>query len=163
MAREIGRIEARRAVKANAQLAAAKAMTFEECAMSYIKAHKVGWKSPKNLAPGGRHTRRRRIRGIRQSRGAGDRYGGGHEGEQRPAAGADRQRAGDLPVDAAQLAHPRHGAGRGSDIAFQYAGIVPTFPGPGGGDFPASPRQRSGAPGARHLKKAVAIFSKAPG
>lgn len=43
-------IEARRAAKANAQLEAAKAMSFEDCAKRYIEAHKAGWKSPKSLA-----------------------------------------------------------------------------------------------------------------
>jgi integrase len=43
-------IEVRRAAKAGAQLEAAKAMTFEECARRYIEAHKAGWKSPKSLA-----------------------------------------------------------------------------------------------------------------
>jgi len=33
-----------------AQLEAAKAMTFKECAERYIGAHKAGWRSPKSLA-----------------------------------------------------------------------------------------------------------------
>src|SRR5258708_10233434 len=42
-------IEVRRAGKAQAQLDAAKAMTFAECAERYIAAHRAGWKSSKSL------------------------------------------------------------------------------------------------------------------
>lgn len=38
-----------RAKRRAAQLDAAKAMTFEDCARRYIEAHKAGWRSPKSL------------------------------------------------------------------------------------------------------------------
>jgi integrase len=43
-------IEARRADKQRAQLEAAKAVTFKECAENYIKAHRVGWRNAKHAA-----------------------------------------------------------------------------------------------------------------
>ncbi len=43
-------IEARNAKRAEARLAAATAMTFEQCADRYIEAHKAGWKNPKHAA-----------------------------------------------------------------------------------------------------------------
>jgi hypothetical protein len=43
-------IEARRAERANAEIVAAKAMTFKACAEAYIHAHKPAWRSPKSLA-----------------------------------------------------------------------------------------------------------------
>src|ERR1044071_4921608 len=43
-------IEARRSERAKAATAAAKAITFQECAERYIQAHKVTWRSPKSLA-----------------------------------------------------------------------------------------------------------------
>jgi integrase len=43
-------IEARNARKAETRLAAATAMTFEQCAERYIDAHKAGWKNPKHAA-----------------------------------------------------------------------------------------------------------------
>jgi len=43
-------IEARRAMRAKAQLDAAKAVTFMECADSYIKAHRAGWRNVKHAA-----------------------------------------------------------------------------------------------------------------
>src|SRR5215468_10904462 len=39
-------IEARRGRHAQAQLEAAKAMTFRECAEAYIRSHSAGWKNP---------------------------------------------------------------------------------------------------------------------
>src|SRR3954454_524084 len=42
-------LAAKAATKGAARLAAAKAMTFRQCAISYIDAHKAGWRSPKNL------------------------------------------------------------------------------------------------------------------
>jgi integrase len=41
-------IEARRAKQAEDRLAAATAMTFQECAERYIEAHRAGWKNPKH-------------------------------------------------------------------------------------------------------------------
>jgi integrase len=41
-------IEARRAERLRAQLDAAKAVTFKECAESYIKAHRAGWRNGKH-------------------------------------------------------------------------------------------------------------------
>jgi integrase len=41
-------IEARKAKQAEERLAAATAMTFQECAERYIEAHKPGWKNPKH-------------------------------------------------------------------------------------------------------------------
>jgi integrase len=41
-------IEARNAKRAEARLAAATAMTFEQSAEAYIAAHKAGWKNPKH-------------------------------------------------------------------------------------------------------------------
>src|SRR5215470_14563711 len=43
-------IEARRAERSRAQLDAAKAVTFKECAESYIKAHRAGWRNGKHAA-----------------------------------------------------------------------------------------------------------------
>ena len=43
-------IEERRAQVAAQALAAAKAMTFQQCAKAYIEAHKAGWKNPKHAA-----------------------------------------------------------------------------------------------------------------
>ncbi len=41
-------IEARRAERAKARLDAAKAMTFNQCADAYIKAHRAGWRNDKH-------------------------------------------------------------------------------------------------------------------
>src|SRR5215472_4567765 len=43
-------IEARRARRLGARLEAAKAMTFEACAASYIRSHEAGWRNPKHAA-----------------------------------------------------------------------------------------------------------------
>jgi integrase len=43
-------IEARKAKRGEERLAAATAMTFQECAEAYIAAHKAGWKNPKHAA-----------------------------------------------------------------------------------------------------------------
>jgi integrase len=43
-------IEQRRARQRDETLAAAKAMTFRQCAVAYIAAHRAGWKSPKHAA-----------------------------------------------------------------------------------------------------------------
>jgi integrase len=43
-------IEARRATRARARLETAKAVTFTECAGSYIKAHRAGWRNDKHAA-----------------------------------------------------------------------------------------------------------------
>jgi integrase len=43
-------IEARKAKRAGERLAAATAMTFQECAASYISAHQAGWRNPKHRA-----------------------------------------------------------------------------------------------------------------
>jgi integrase len=43
-------IEHRRATRAQAQLDAAKAITFKECAGNYIKAHRAGWRNGKHAA-----------------------------------------------------------------------------------------------------------------
>ena len=43
-------IEARRAVRAQAKLDTAKAITFSECAEAYVKAHKAGWRNDKHAA-----------------------------------------------------------------------------------------------------------------
>lgn len=43
-------IDARRAARAAARLDAAKAMTFRQCAQSYIAAHQAGWRNPKHAA-----------------------------------------------------------------------------------------------------------------
>jgi integrase len=43
-------IDARRALRAQERLEAAKAMTFEQCAESYIKAHRAGWRNAKHAA-----------------------------------------------------------------------------------------------------------------
>ena len=43
-------IDARRAAKQQARLDAAKAMTFKECAASYIASHKAGWRNDKHAA-----------------------------------------------------------------------------------------------------------------
>jgi integrase len=43
-------IEARKAKRAQAQLEAAKAMTFRQCAEAYIAAHEAGWRNPKHAA-----------------------------------------------------------------------------------------------------------------
>lgn len=43
-------IERRRAVRWQAKLDAAKAISFEECAARYIAAHKAGWRNPKHAA-----------------------------------------------------------------------------------------------------------------
>ena len=43
-------IEARRAEKAEKRLAAAKAVSFRQCAERYIAAHRAGWKNSKHAA-----------------------------------------------------------------------------------------------------------------
>src|SRR6516225_1742911 len=43
-------IEARKAERMRARLDAAKAMTFEQCAESYLKAHRAGWRNGKHAA-----------------------------------------------------------------------------------------------------------------
>src|SRR5215510_8793123 len=43
-------IEARRAERRKAQLEATKAVTFRQCAASYIEAHRAGWKNAKHAA-----------------------------------------------------------------------------------------------------------------
>ena len=43
-------IDARRTIRAKARLDAAKAVTFMECADSYIKAHRAGWRNSKHAA-----------------------------------------------------------------------------------------------------------------
>jgi integrase len=43
-------IDDRKAVRAHAKLDAAKAITFKECAESYIAAHKAGWRNSKHAA-----------------------------------------------------------------------------------------------------------------
>jgi integrase len=43
-------IEARRAERQQARLDAAKAMTFQQCAESYLKAHRAGWRNGKHAA-----------------------------------------------------------------------------------------------------------------
>jgi integrase len=43
-------IDARRAERLKAQLEAAKAITFKECAEAYIKAHRAGWHNGKHAA-----------------------------------------------------------------------------------------------------------------
>ncbi len=41
-------IEARKAARASALHASSSAMTFDNCAEAYIKAHEAGWRSPKH-------------------------------------------------------------------------------------------------------------------
>jgi integrase len=43
-------IEARKATQLQAQLDAAKAMTFQQCADAYFQAHREGWRSSKHVA-----------------------------------------------------------------------------------------------------------------
>ena len=43
-------IDARRAVRAQERIEAAKSMTFKQCADSYIKAHRAGWRNAKHAA-----------------------------------------------------------------------------------------------------------------
>jgi integrase len=43
-------VEARKAKRAEERLAAATAMTFEQCAARYIAAHRAGWRNPKHAA-----------------------------------------------------------------------------------------------------------------
>jgi integrase len=43
-------IEAKHAARQQARLAAAKAMSFQQCAEAYIAAHKAGWRNPKHAA-----------------------------------------------------------------------------------------------------------------
>lgn len=47
---DIDPIEAKRAKRRQAQLDAAKAMTFRQCADRYIDAHRAGWRNPKHAA-----------------------------------------------------------------------------------------------------------------
>src|SRR3954468_8012245 len=69
------------------------------------------------------------------------------------AVGADCRRAGHLALDAAQLAQSPGRAECGVGGAGE-TGIGHAFrSGSGGRDFPASPRERSAAHGARHFKK----------
>src|SRR5437867_836115 len=66
------------------------------------------------------------------------------------------------PLDAAQLAQWKRRAGCGVGAAPD-TGVGRAFrSGPGGRDLPTLPRERSAADGARHFKKAVAIFSEPP-
>ena len=41
-------IEQRKAIRGAARLAAARAITFKECADRYIEANRAGWRSPKH-------------------------------------------------------------------------------------------------------------------
>ena len=67
-----------------------------------------------------------------------------------------------ISLDAAQLPQWQRRAGCGVGAAPD-TGLGPAFrSGPSGGDFPAASRERSAADGARHFKKAVAIFSGPP-
>ena len=43
-------IQARRAEREQKKLAAAKAMTFRQCAQAYIASHNAGWRNPKHAA-----------------------------------------------------------------------------------------------------------------
>lgn len=43
-------IDARRAARAKAELDAAQAMTFKQCSVAYIKAHRAGWRNAKHAA-----------------------------------------------------------------------------------------------------------------
>ena len=43
-------IETRKATRARERLDAAKSVTFEECAETYIKAHRMGWRNGKHAA-----------------------------------------------------------------------------------------------------------------
>jgi integrase len=43
-------LEARKVARAEARLAAAKAVTFRQCAESYIKSHRAGWRNGKHAA-----------------------------------------------------------------------------------------------------------------
>ena len=47
---EIDPIEARKSRRTKARLETARAMTFRQCAESYIKAHRAGWKNDKHAA-----------------------------------------------------------------------------------------------------------------
>jgi hypothetical protein len=46
-------IGSRKAIQARERLEAAKAITFNECAVSYIQSHRVGWRSAKHAAQWG--------------------------------------------------------------------------------------------------------------
>lgn len=50
IAEGIDPIEARKAQRTSAQAAAARAITFEQCAKSYLASHEVGWKNDKHRA-----------------------------------------------------------------------------------------------------------------
>jgi hypothetical protein len=45
-------IERRHAERLGARLDAAKAVTFKECAATYIASHRAGWRNPKHQAGG---------------------------------------------------------------------------------------------------------------
>src|ERR1041384_7632876 len=74
-------------------------------------------------------------------------------GEQWSAVAADRQRAGHLPLDAAQLAQSKRRAECGVGAAPDSGADLAFRPGLGVGNLPPSPRERSSAYGARHFKK----------
>src|SRR5437764_5154676 len=77
---------------------------------------------------------------------------------QQSAIGPDCRRSGDLALDAAQLAQSPGRAECGVGGAPE-TGVGHAFcSGPGGRDLPASPRERSAAPGARHFKKGCGHF-----
>src|SRR5947207_1058309 len=80
-------------------------------------------------------------------------------GEQRSVIGGDRRGAGHLSLDAAQLAQSRRRAGT---ALHPNTSASTSSPDRDGRNRPASPRERSPAHGARHFKKAVAIFSEPP-
>src|SRR5262249_56058009 len=69
-------IDTRRAQRARARLDAAKAISFKECAASYINAHRAGWRNGKHAAQwegtvatyAGPLTGRRQVDGMAVSR-----------------------------------------------------------------------------------------------
>ena len=67
-------IEARRTERARKRLEAAKAITFKQCAASYIAAHRAGWRNDKHAAQW--ETRRSRPTAMPSSAAAG--ASGGH-------------------------------------------------------------------------------------
>ena len=67
-------IEARRAERARQRLDAAKAITFKQCADSYIAAHRAGWRSDKHAAQWWATLAALRLSRHRRAAGA----GGGH-------------------------------------------------------------------------------------
>jgi hypothetical protein len=69
LADKVDPIERRKLEKSASTIAAARSMTFDECAAAYIKAHEIGWRHAKHH----KHTRPVCLSRVRRSSGEIDR------------------------------------------------------------------------------------------